>query len=421
MISERTDQGADGGKTALTRVLYRLAYAGTSQVRPEDRHYHVAANVTGYLAAASSLGYAAAYAVQDYEVLKPLIYGNLLSAAITGTIALWHRFGRVVVGLILCATIFSTIFYFISHLGRGSGIQLNYLPTAAIAFLILGLKYKWLAVAIIVVGLILHLAGWFLYRVGGVGNALPADFLAQTYTFSAITMTAVVALVLFYVLSLLRREQARTDRLLLNILPSQIAERLKARPGHTIAKRHDTATVLFADLCGFTPLTANLAPEQLISLLDGLFSAFDTAARNNGVEKIKTIGDAYMAVAGVPEPIEDQPAAAARLALEMIAITGEVADRSGVELTLRIGIATGPLTAGIIGKSRFAYDVWGETVNRAARLEAAGRPGDIIVDQPTRAALPPKFNNIPLGEVDLKGMGPTAAWRMSRLDKEPGK
>ena len=397
----------------LPALVERLVDAGTHDYAPAERGHLVAANVTGYLAAISSLGYAISYAVQDFATLKDLVFGNLASAAITASLPFFHRFGSAAAGLVLTATVFSTMFYFISELGHASGIQLNYLAAAALAMLILGVHRVKLVIAIILAAAALHLTAWFMYPQGAHTSELPAWFMAQTYVLSTLTATGIIALIVFYAFQLVSREQARSEALLLNILPAPIAERLKSEPERTIAERYEAVSVLFCDLCGFTPLTSRLPPDDLITLLDDLFSAFDAEAARLGVEKIKTIGDAYMVVAGLPERRADHAFAVASLALAMHRAVTLVAERTGHDLTVRIGIATGPVTAGVIGRSKFAYDVWGDTVNRAARLESAGEPGGIFMDEASAVALESAFSLCPLGHIELKGIGTINAWKLN--------
>ena len=394
----------------LPEALSRLLAVGTTSRPAGDRSQLIATNVTGFLASLSSLVYALSYAVQDFGNLKMLVYGNLISASLTASVPLFHRFGRNAGGLLLTFTIFSTIFYFTSIVGRHSGIQLNYLGAAALAFLVLGVEQVWLVAAVIVSAAILHLAAWFLFPAASSQIDVPEAFLTQVYTFSALSIMGIISLVVYYVFQLLQREKERSNALLLNIMPDVIAEQLKADPDQTIAEQHDTATVLFADLTGFTPLAGQLGPQKIVSLLDELFSAFDTEIARIGVEKIKTIGDAYMVVSGAPTSRPDHAEAMAELALAMLAVTYRISIETGHNLRMRIGIATGPVMAGVIGRTKFAYDVWGETVNRAARLEANSDPGFILIDEPTSAILDGRFRIVPKGEVNLKGLGPTQTW-----------
>src|SRR5205823_5117645 len=171
------------------------------------------------------------------------------------------------------------------------------------------------------------------------------------------------------------RFQRRSDDLLHAILPDQIAARLKDRPG-TIANDVASASVLFADVVGFTPMSAAMSPGELVRLLDELFTIFDGLVTELGLEKIKTVGDAYMVAAGVPEARPDHARAIAELALR---IRDHVATTTfgGRQLQMRVGVASGPVTAGIIGTHKFAYDLWGDTVNTASRMESSGLPGEI--------------------------------------------
>jgi adenylate cyclase len=202
----------------------------------------------------------------------------------------------------------------------------------------------------------------------------------------------------------LERERARSERLLLSILPPAIAERLKDEPG-TIAEGFAEVSVLFADLAGFTAYSRAADPRGLVELLDAVFSEFDRLAAAAGVEKIKTIGDAYMAVAGLPVSRADHAAAAARLALGMQKSFAAIARERGLPLALRIGIHSGPVVAGVIGRQKFSYDLWGDTVNIASRMESHGEPGRIHVSAATRDLLDDRFRFEDRGMVPLKGSG----------------
>jgi adenylate cyclase len=211
--------------------------------------------------------------------------------------------------------------------------------------------------------------------------------------------------IVWYALALAREAERRTDSLLYNILPVSIADRLRETPDEAMAERFEEATVLFADLTSFTTLAARLGPGRIVALLDDLFSAFDELAARHGVEKIKTIGDAYMAVAGVPAPRPDHAAAVADMALAMLGAAAAVGKRHGEALELHVGIASGPVMAGIIGRTRFSYDVWGDTVNLAARLEAWGGAGTIIASRSVAERLAASHEFEPLGSAELKGIG----------------
>ncbi len=209
----------------------------------------------------------------------------------------------------------------------------------------------------------------------------------------------------------LDEERARSDRLLRNVLPGPIADRLMAGEAR-IADRFEAATVLFADLVGFTTLAARLTPEALVAALDEVFSAFDDIAARHGLEKIKTIGDAYLVVGGVPTPREDHAVAVAHMALEMRALIAAQRFGAGHQLELRIGLHSGPLVAGVIGKQKFIYDLWGDTVNTASRMESSGVASAIQVTGDTEALLRGRFTLEPRGKIAVKGKGELDTWML---------
>jgi len=211
----------------------------------------------------------------------------------------------------------------------------------------------------------------------------------------------------------LEEAQGRAEALLLNILPRQIADRLRREAG-PIADHHGATTVLFADIVGFTPLSAGVAPGRVVQLLDEVFSRFDVLAEEHGMEKIKTIGDAYMAVAGLPSARIDHAAAAARMALAMRDSMQRLIGPDGAPLRLRLGLHSGPVVAGIIGKRKFLYDLWGDTVNTASRMETQGEPDTIQLSDATARLLPDSFELQERGWVELKGKGQIRAWFLIR-------
>jgi adenylate cyclase len=210
-------------------------------------------------------------------------------------------------------------------------------------------------------------------------------------------------------LASLRIEQERAETLLLNILPSSIAEQLKAAPG-TIADQFAAASILFADVVDFTPLADRLRPTEVVNLLDHLFSHFDDLAERYGVEKIKTIGDAYMVAAGVPVPRSDHARVMALLALDMRESMRSQDTVGHLGLEIRIGINSGPVVAGVIGRKRFLYDLWGDAVNMASRMESHGTPGRIQVTRDTYELLRDEFELERRGPVAIKGKGDVETW-----------
>jgi class 3 adenylate cyclase len=209
--------------------------------------------------------------------------------------------------------------------------------------------------------------------------------------------------------SALEEEKHKSERLLLNILPALVAQRLKDDTS-IIADSFPEATVLFADIAGFTKFSQGIRPEELVNLLDDIFTRFDRLAEAHGVEKIKTIGDAYMVVAGVPEPRQDHAEAIADMALEMMRAMAEFNRDRKLDLAIRIGIQSGPVIAGVIGRKRFIYDLWGDTVNTAARMESHSEPGYIQVTDDTRKLLSKRFDLEPRGVLTVKDKGVMKTW-----------
>ena len=218
----------------------------------------------------------------------------------------------------------------------------------------------------------------------------------------------------------LEEERERSERLLLNILPQPIAERLKTEPA-PIADRYPEASILFADVVGFTAMCGAMEPEDLVTFLNELFTEFDHVAEKHGLEKIKTIGDAYMAVCGVPVPCPDHLERIAEAALEMRERAGRRANGEsagdGAPLAVRFGIDTGPVVAGVIGEKKFIYDLWGDAVTMASRMETQGEAGAIQVTEAVRERLQDRYTLEPRGNVDIKGRGEMRTWWLVGVSK----
>ena len=219
-------------------------------------------------------------------------------------------------------------------------------------------------------------------------------------------------------LAALELERAKSERLLLNVLPAPVAARLKERDG-IIADACPDVTVLFADIVGFTPLSERLSAPKVVALLDRVFTRWDQLAAHHGVEKIKTIGDAYMVAAGIPLPRKDHAEAIAEMALAMGTEFARLASETGHALQLRIGIDTGPVIAGVIGRAKFIYDLWGDTVNTASRMESHAPPGSIQVTERTFERLGERYELRPRETIDVKGKGPMRPYLLLGRRSEP--
>jgi class 3 adenylate cyclase len=210
-------------------------------------------------------------------------------------------------------------------------------------------------------------------------------------------------------MAIIEDKNRENENLLLNILPSPIAERLKS--GETvIADNHSAVTVLFADIVGFTKLSASREPSEVVALLNGLFTQFDASAKKHGIEKIKTIGDAYMAVSGLPVPNPDHTKQMMEMALDMLAAVKSYAVQLQLPIAIRIGINSGPVAAGVVGTTKFIYDLWGDTVNMASRMESSGMPGAIQVTRIVWERLSSEYPFEERGAIEIKGKGLCETW-----------
>lgn len=213
-------------------------------------------------------------------------------------------------------------------------------------------------------------------------------------------------------------ERAESERLLLNILPATIAERLKAGPD-VIADRFEDVSVLFADIVGFTPLSETLTPQEVVEWLNSVYSVFDGLVQRLGVEKIRTIGDGYMAASGVPHPRDDHATALVNLALEMKDHFANLPSVGGHRVGFRIGISSGPVVGGVIGTHKFQYDIWGDTVNTAARMESHGLPGEVHISPTTHKLVKDEFMCRSRGSIAVKGKGQMETWLVEGLAEAP--
>jgi guanylate cyclase len=242
--------------------------------------------------------------------------------------------------------------------------------------------------------------------------AIPAGIRVVFFLLNLGAVALTIFLVLLYFVGerekmkrALEAEHQRSESLLLNVLPAPVAERLKRSEG-VIADGFEGVTVLFADIVGFTPLSASLTPNEVVTLLNGLFTVFDRLVDDCGLEKIKTIGDAYMVAGGVPVPRADHAAAVADLALSMRVELATLREEIDAPLDIRIGLDSGPAVAGVIGKRKFIYDLWGDTVNTASRMESHGLAGEIHVTERAWNVLRNTHRLRDRGVIEVKGKGP---------------
>jgi adenylate cyclase len=220
-----------------------------------------------------------------------------------------------------------------------------------------------------------------------------------------------------YYVTAANRERANANRLLLNVLPKKIAPILKAN-GQTIADYYESASVLFADIVGSTPLFADMEPAEAVDWLNEIFSMFDELVDKYQLEKIRTIGDNYMVASGVPTTRPDHAQALVHLALDMLAGLERLPARNGKRINFRLGINSGPLVAGVIGKTKFHYDLWGDAVNTASRMESHGEAGQVHITQATFELLQDEFECVSRGTIDIKGKGEMTTYFVLRWRDE---
>ncbi|MEZ4770386.1 MAG: adenylate/guanylate cyclase domain-containing protein [Caldilineales bacterium] len=278
-------------------------------------------------------------------------------------------------------------------------------PLTALMFLSLRQSIAWFAVYFIALTFTVAMNSFFALR----GAFAPENTILVFFFMNLSFASIVVFLFAGYFVSNALREREKANVLLLNVLPKEIAPRLKA-DHQTIADHYDSASVLFADIVGSTPLFAELEPAEAVDWLNEVFSMFDRLAEKYGVEKIRTIGDNYMVASGVPVSRPDHAQAIAQLALDMIDGLRQLPARNGRRMEFRVGINSGPMVAGVIGKTKFHYDLWGDTVNVASRMESHGEVGRIQLTEATYQYLKDEFVCTPRGEISVKGRGAMKTW-----------
>jgi len=399
-------------------AIHRFLSDAPAGLDAERRDQYAFTNWCMVLALSTHLAYVLIFASLDLRVLTLF---NIGSVGLFGAcLALAKRGWSNSAMLLACIEVFVHAILATLYLGYVSGFHYHMVLVVVVTFLFTGVPL-WVRLGSVVgVGLA------YVALATATIRAQPWIVLSPTLTDAlaalnvAVFLTTVSGICWYYTFAVqdaraaLRREFQRSERLLHNILPATIANRLKDDADtQTIADRFECCTVLFADIAGFTAWSASLSPEELVRRLNEIFSAFDALAARHGLEKIKTIGDAYMVAAGIPEPRPDHADAMARMALDMQAFVRSLRDRSGVGLAIRVGIHSGPAVAGVIGLRKFIYDLWGDTVNTAARMESHGLTDEIQVSDATARLLGASFQLTDRGVQQIKGKGEMRTWLLT--------
>lgn len=418
---EKTEPGAvrrtlahvAGALAPIRRIFRKIAAAGTAGYPPDTVRRLKILNVIAILIAIANSLYAVQLAATDYAAMEPAVWLNAFLALLAATVPFAHRINDIAGGLILVAAEFIALYGFTWFFSRAGGAPLQYIVAAAAPFVIFGLRRLWLVLAIVALALTGHLVAWLGFPPERAYAQIDGEVLNSLYIQGAITTFALIAACVYYAFSLAERAKAETDAVLRNVLPDSVVERLKSRPDETIFDSFPSASILFADITGFVATARALGPERTVELLNSLVKSFDALAQNHGVEKIKTIGDAYMVASGVPIPRTDHLDALAHMALDMLEATKRISAEEGVPIAIRIGMASGPIMAGVIGTKKFSYDVWGDPVNLASRLESASSPGKILLCPACKGELVDRFTFESHGVIDIKGVGEQETWYLT--------
>ena len=397
---------SDLAKRLIDRIDNAAAVAGDSPAVRLRKTLLIFLGTGGVL-----LAPAAAYDLQGPAAIAALLFAAVSAVGLAHMLATKRE--RLFAWLMLCALLATPLAlqWFLGGFGPSGSAVLWSLLAPLCALVLVGTRAA---------------VGWFgafalvVLAAGARDVGLGADLGTVLRSCENVLLVGVLAFIAlrFFIIereraqAALAREQERSERLLLNILPAPIAQRLKDE-GKSIADGYAQATILFADMVGFTRMSATVTPARLVEILNSLFSRFDALCDRFGVEKIKTIGDAYMAVAGVPTRRDDHAAAIAEMALAMREALAEHNREFGSALAIRIGINTGPVVAGVIGLKKFIYDLWGDTVNLASRMESHGMPGAIQVSRSTWEQLRESYEFTARPGLEVKGVGTVDAFLLT--------
>ncbi|MCB1289985.1 MAG: adenylate/guanylate cyclase domain-containing protein [Mycolicibacterium sp.] len=413
-------------------VRFRLSDCERLQRRPSARNQHWADAVSRPQQVLTIATWLAAFITAVLGILQTVTgHGvfyigviNLATAMVFLAIPMLYRFGDLVPALFFVVVSFSSLTFVGSQIGTDSGVQFYYLVSASLAVLVLGVDHLALAGTVVAIGIGLVIGMQFL--VPADTGIQPRWALDGGFIFATAGACLMIFATVWYALREVSRAEAameveydRSEALLANILPDTVAAKLKDPSHGVIADRYDDASILFADIAGYTERAGEIPPTELVRFLDRLYTTFDRLVDRHELEKIKTTGDAYMVVSGVPNPRPDHVEAIAALALDMLRAIADLRDPQGNPVPIRIGIAAGPVVAGVVGARKFFYDVWGDAVNVASRMESTGVEGRIQVPRDVFERLENDFVLEERGEVQIKGKGMMPTWFLVRRKPTP--
>lgn len=407
--------------TSLISMVDRYARIGVSELPDGQRSARYAFNVLCLLGFFASVSYTLLYVGAG---LTTMAFTSIFVGASGALPFIAVRSERlsVIVGAVICCLGFGTLTYLA---GRDTLLHFYILLVIVNMVILLGTRAPFeaaIGATLSTVATVLcHL--WFVEP--ALGDAISPQFVEFLAAVGIFTLGALAAGVLLLLSQQVRAaqdalatEHARSEALLDNLLPTEIAARLKSSPGEVIADDLPAVTILFADIVDFTPRATALPPEDVVAFLNSVFTEFDRLTEKHGLEKIKTIGDAYMVAAGMPVARDDHTEAIADMALDMLEVTRALSDAADQPVEMRIGLHSGSAIAGVIGTQKVFYDVWGDTVNTASRMESNGEVGRIQMTQDTRARLGDAYRFEERGLVEIKGKGPIQTfWLIGKVDQ----
>jgi len=410
-------RGQESVKIYLPPWVERLADLGITSKDPQVIRLQRLTNIFSYASAFCAGSQLIVGALQEFTAFLILHFILATTAIALLFIHRLHRYGPNLAAHLLVAIDLSCIFVMNWGFGSDSKVYVYYTLAGGVLIFIFGVEHwrtyaGWVVVAVACMLVSMKLApreGLFLPENHAVRELIAAHAFLNTLT--------VMAFMVFFAVATLRKvetgleaQYVRSSTLMNTVFPPSIVSRLISGREDRIADRIEGLTVLFADLVGFTKAAHDVPPEEIIGYLDGMVRCFDRLCAENGVEKIKTIGDRYMAVGGLTGDSPGQAVATAKLALAILRSQADLPALGGKHLALRIGLHTGSATAGIIGDTRFTYDVWGDAVNMASRMESHGLPGRIQVSEAFRAVVQNAFRFEERGIIEIRGIGPTRTW-----------
>lgn len=385
-----------------------------------------AVNIAAWSIASTTLFFAILRFLDPRPEMLSRALANLGATFVLASLPLLHRFGPLVAPLALIGFVYVFLIYVVTQVGMDGGAWLAYLSAAALAMLLVGTERLWLCIALCAVAALIVIC-LQTFVPDNTGLLSDKSLFLGNFVFNILANMTLIFMIVYYAVGQIARAEAaaereyqRSEELLENILPRDVAERLKHQPGKTIADRFDNASVLFLDLAGSTALASHLSPELFVSFLNELFTRLDDMVQRFGLEKIKTTGDGYMVVSGVPIPSSRHAEVIADFALAIQHELGNLNDHSGEPTSFRIGIESGPVVAGIVGTRKFFYDVWGDTVNVASRMESTCIAGKIQVGPNIATSLKNTFILMERGNIQVRGKGSMQTWFLTARDNKTG-